>query len=98
MVEWFRPQKITLRASTMLLLFVLLVIGCGTFDPLFQGLVRLWPWSAELFWRFGVNLDRYALIAGLLALGFFAYSLYRKNPQLQFVLEMLLSLLLYLIF
>jgi hypothetical protein len=82
----------------MLLFFVLLVLACGSSDFLFQGLVHLWPGMADIFWRFGVNLDRYALIAGLLALGYFGHSLYRKNPQFQFGLEMLLCLTIYLLF
>lgn len=98
MPKWSYRQKFTVRASSLLLAFVLLVLAFGVSDSLFMVLVRLWPGAAEQMWRFGVNISRYALISSLMALGFLGYSLYRKNPQMQFVLEMLLGLLIYFYF
>ncbi len=72
MADWSYRQKYLVRASSMLLCFVLVVPAGGLSERLFRGLVHLRPRLAETFCRFGVNLDRYALFAGLPALGFSA--------------------------
>ena len=81
----------------MLLIFTGVIAALGLSDYLFELFIKLAPDSGTLLWRFGVNVEKYALIAALIAFGFLGYSLYRKNPQLQFIMEMILCLVIFLI-
>ena len=94
---WDLSQRFVLRASTMLLIFTGVIAALGLSDYLFELFIKLAPDSGTLLWRFGVNVEKYALIAALIAFGFLGYSLYRKNPQLQFIMEMILCLVIFLI-
>ena len=82
----------------MLLLFICLIISLALSDHLFDLIQAVYPASGKLLWRFGVNIERYSVLAGLAALGFFIYSIYRKNPQIQFVLEIIICCAVILIF
>ena len=93
---WDFSQRLNIRASTMLLFFSLLLVLLALSDSLYNLLLLLAPGLDDHMWRFGVNLDRYLAIAALLAAGFFCYSLYKKTPQLQFLLEILTCAILYL--
>ena len=94
---WELKQRFTLRASTMLLFFTAVITALGLSDRLFGLFVKVFPDSGDLLWRFGVNVEKYSAIAAFIALVFFAHSLYRKNPQGQFVVEIILCLIIYLI-
>lgn len=94
---WTTDQHLELRASTMLLIFsgalVLLLRSTFLYDVFFS----LVPRADDFMWRFGVNLKRYLAIGALFALVFLGRSLCRKNPQIQFVGEVVFALLLYLL-
>ena len=81
----------------MLLLFAGAITVLGLSDTLFELFVKVFPDSGDLLWRFGVNIEKYSLIAASIALGFFAWSLYRKNPQIQFIIEIILCLTIFFI-
>ena len=76
----------------MLLFFSGSLTILGLSDRLFDLFLAFFPGSSEWLWRFGVNIENYSALASLAAFGFFVHSLYRKNPQAQFVLEMFLAI------
>ncbi|MBU0674761.1 MAG: hypothetical protein KJ950_08985 [Proteobacteria bacterium] len=93
--RWSLKQHFSLRAGTMLLAFCCCLVGLAIADPLYDTLVNVFPPTADLFWRLGSNFERYLMISGGLSLFFLGRSLLNKEPQVQFVIELILAGLLY---
>ena len=96
--DWDLKQRFTLRAGTMLLLFSILLVTLALSDFLYLGLTKVFPGADEIMWRFRVNLDKYLLIAAFISFGFFLFTLYKKRPQGQFILEIIMCLTIYLLY
>lgn len=79
----------------MLLAFSAVLAALALAEPLYNALVMTFPPAAEIFWRFGVNFERYLLSSALFSLFFLGLSLIRKKPQAQFAIEIILAGLLY---
>ena len=92
---WSFRQSFSLRAGTMLLAFCGGLAGLAFADPLYKVIVRALPAADNILWRFATNFERYLLIAGAFSLFFLGRSIFRKEPQVQFVLEIILAGILY---
>ncbi|MEN8134571.1 MAG: hypothetical protein ABFS18_03410 [Thermodesulfobacteriota bacterium] len=92
---WSFRQHFSLRAGTMLLAFCGGLAGLAFAEPLYQVIVRALPAADNILWRFGVNFERYLLSAAAFSLFFLVRSIFRKEPQAQFVIEIILAALLY---
>lgn len=90
---WDWQQHFSVRASTMLLVYVLLLFGLGALDlPLAGG----FPEPAETWLQAsGWSSARLLLVAAALAAVYFLRSVSRRRPQLQFLLEALVALATY---
>ena len=88
MMNWLLIQGFKIRASTMMLAFIFIMIIVYYSDLLYNFLSSFLP-----LWRIYSNLTNFALAAVLFALIFLAHSIVRKNPQIQFVVELVTGLL-----
>ncbi len=79
----------------MLLVFCVGLAGLAFADPLYTVIVRVFTAADNILWRFASNFERYLLIAGAFSLFFLGRSIFRKEPQVQFVLEIIMAGLLY---
>ena len=96
--DWDFSQRFTVRAGTMLLFFSILLVILAVSDFLYLGLTRVYPGADEIMWRFGVSLDKYLMIGAVISLVFLLFTFYRKNPQAQFLMEIILYLAIYLMY
>ena len=95
---WSFKQRFSLRAGTMLLSFCCLLVVLAYVEPLYNAIGGGSPWLDEILWRFGVNFERYLLISAGFSLLFLGRSVTMKEPQAQFLLELILAGLLYQLF
>lgn len=90
MNDWDWQQHFSLRASSVLLIYVLLLFAVGTLDG---GAGSDFPEPAETWlqasgWSSGWLL----LVAAALAAAFFLRTVWQRRPQLQFLVELLVAL------
>ena len=86
---WHFKQRFTVRASTVLLLFVPILILIAVVAPsVSKTLVILQPF----IWMYDGQLQVIMLITAILSLYFLITSLIKRNPQFQFLIELLLSI------
>lgn len=87
---WSLRQRFTWRASTLLLTYVGALYVAGIINPLFplasQSTVE---WVVG---KLGPGSLMVWLPAAIFALAFFIASVWRRNPQLQFLLELIVAL------
>lgn len=86
-MPWSYKQHFSLRAGTMLLIFVALLALIGHTDFLYD-LVQTVAGGNDLFWRLGMNAANYVRFAAFFSLLFLGHSIIKKNPQVQFALEL----------
>lgn len=79
----------------MLLLFIGLLVLVSLSEPLFAVFSRMVPGWKELFHRFTASAGRYAAIAGGFAAFFLGRSIVGKQPQFQFIIELVLAVIVY---
>ena len=82
----------------MLLAFSVILIVLAVSDFLYLGLIKVYPGADEIMWRFGVSLGKYLLIGAVISLGFFLFTMYKNNPQVQFVVEIILCLIFFFLY
>jgi len=82
----------------MLLVFSILLVLLAVSDFIYLGLTKIYSGADEIMWRFGASLGKYLLIGAVISLGFFLFTIYRKNPQFQFLVEIILFLAIYLMY
>lgn len=89
MNAWDWQQRFSLRASTILLLYVLVLFGLGVLDgALGSGL----PEAAETWLQASGWSSRWLLlVSAALSGAFFLRTLWQRQPQLQFLLELLVA-------
>lgn len=90
---WDWQQHFSIRASTVLLVYVLLLFGLGALDlPPGGG----FPEPAETWLQAsGWSSAWLLLVAAALAAVFFLRSVFQRRPQLQFLLEALVAVATY---
>jgi cation transport ATPase len=89
MNTWDWQQRFSLRASTFLLLYVLLLFGLGALDATVGSDL---PEPAETWLQAsGWSSEWLLLVAAALSGAFFLRSLWQRQPQLQFLLELLVA-------
>jgi hypothetical protein len=93
--SWSFKQRFSLNASTMLLVFSFGLVGLAFSETLFDTFVRYIPFADEIFWRLGVNIERYLLISAIFSVFFLVRSIFKREPQVQFIIEIILAGLLY---
>lgn len=93
--EWSFKQRFNLRASTMLLAFCITLAGIALTDPLYETFARSIPLFATIFWRFAISFKSYLLICLFLSMFFLGRTLLKKKPQVQFGLEIIITVALY---
>ena len=89
--SWSFKQHFSLNASTMLLGFSLCLVGLAFFEKLSDIIVKFIPLAEEVLWRLGVNIERYLVISMIFSMFFLVRSIIRREPQVQFIIEILLA-------
>ncbi len=84
--KWRGNQRFTLRASTLLLLYLLVLAAIVQSETLTGLFLRL-PYGPELFQQLTASAVHCLGAAILLAACFFLWSVIKKNPQIQFLAE-----------
>jgi hypothetical protein len=89
-VLWSFRQRFSWRPSTLLLAYMAAFAAAGAVKPWLPGLLESGvSWAQETL---GPGAELLLLPAAIFALAFFVGSLLKRNPQLQFLLEVLISL------
>jgi uncharacterized membrane protein len=87
---WSFRQRFSWRPSTVLLAYVLAFAAVGALQPWLPRLLQsAVAWTQETL---GAGALMVWFPAAILALAFFIGSLLKRNPQLQFVLEVLIAI------
>jgi hypothetical protein len=82
---WDLGQRFSLRVSTMLLLWVLFLVAIAATQKLLP--VPLSVWIARGLEIFGPTTPFIFLVATIFSLAFLLNSIYRRQPQVQYVVE-----------
>lgn len=90
MTSWLLIQKFNVRASTMMLGFIVVMLIVYKSDFLYNFFSSFLP-----LWRVYSNMSALALTAVLFAVIFLVHSVIRKNLQIQYSIELAISLLLF---
>jgi hypothetical protein len=89
-LSWSGRQRFSWRPSTVLLAYVLVFAAVGWLQPWLPGLLQsAVAWAQDTL---GAGAVMVWFPAAILALAFFIGSLLKRNPQLQFVLEILIAI------
>jgi cation transport ATPase len=93
MDSWDWHQHFSVRASTILLFYVLLLFALGALDIVLGSNL---PEPAETWLQAsGWSSEWLLLVAAALAGLFFASTVWQRRPQLQFLLELLVAVATY---
>lgn len=88
--DWNFRQQFSARASTMLLIYLFVVIALDSGVSIFP------DGSASLLYYIfvitGQNLPLAFVCAAIFAFAFFAASLWNRRPQVQYAIELLLAI------
>ena len=88
--QWSYSQHFSLRASTMLILYIPMLIGLGF---LAQALPEpLAGYLSEFVGSSGRSLPWLLVAMWIFSLAFLIASVLRRNPQVQFALELIVTL------
>jgi hypothetical protein len=82
---WDIGQRFSLRVSTMLLLWVLLPAVVAASQKFLPGPLSIW--TSRGLQLFGPTTPFILLFAAIFSLAFFLTSLYRRKPQVQYLVE-----------
>jgi hypothetical protein len=86
---WSFRQRFSWRPSTLLLAYVIAFAAVGSVQPWLPGMLQsAVTWAQETL---GPGAVMVWFPAAILALTFFIGSLVKRNPQLQFLLEVLIA-------
>ena len=89
-VSWSFRQRFSWRPSTLLLAYLAAFAAAGAVKPWLPGLLESGvSWAQQTL---GPGALLVLFPAAIFALAFFVGSLLKRNPQLQFLLEVLVSL------
>lgn len=87
---WNFRQRFSVRVSTILLIYLLVLVGLDFSIPFLPS--ALASWGEVVLWAAGLTAPAALLFAAIFACAFLVGSLWHRTPQVQYATELLLAL------